>query len=120
MKDAGDDLQSAKQEFANSGFKWATIKGYYAMFHSARALLYSKGYRERGHYCLYLAMKELFVKDDILEDSLVEAFQQSMILREDADYKRNFSEKNASVVIESAEKFLKVSKAILKNCSFKT
>lgn len=114
IKDAEDDLQSAKQEFAGLGFKWATIKGYYAMFHSARALLYSKGYRERGHYCLYLAMKELFVKDGILKDSLAEALQQSMILREDADYKRNFSEKNASAIIKSAEKFLKASKSILK------
>ncbi|MBU1121735.1 MAG: HEPN domain-containing protein [Candidatus Omnitrophica bacterium] len=114
IKDAEDDLQSARQEFTNSGFKWATIKGYYAMFHSARALLYSKGYRERGHYCLYLAMKELFVKDGVLSDNLAEALQQSMILREDADYKRNFSEKNAVVVIERADKFLKDSKVILK------
>ncbi|MFH1504512.1 MAG: HEPN domain-containing protein [Candidatus Omnitrophota bacterium] len=114
IKDAEDDLQSAKQEFANSGFKWATIKGYYAMFHTARALLYSKGYRERGHYCLYLATKELFVKDGALENNLAEAFQQSMILREDADYKRNFSKKNASAVIKNAKKLLKAAKAILK------
>jgi uncharacterized protein (UPF0332 family) len=60
IEDAVSDLQSAKDELKRDGIKWATIKGYYSMFHSARALLHSKGYRERGHYCLYLAIKEFF------------------------------------------------------------
>ncbi len=35
IEDAESDSQSAQEEFSKSGFKWATIKGYYAMFHSA-------------------------------------------------------------------------------------
>ena len=34
IKDAEDDLDSARVEFSNAGFKWATIKGYYSIFHS--------------------------------------------------------------------------------------
>lgn len=113
LKDAIDDLQSAQDEFSKSGFKWATIKGYYSIFHSARALLHSAGYRERGHYCLYLAMRELFVKEGKMKDSLAEDLKNSMILREEADYKRTFSEKGAKAAIKAAEKFLGAAKNIL-------
>lgn len=78
IEDAMDDLRSAQDEISKGGFKWATIKGYYAIFHSARALLYSVGYRERGHFCLYLAMKELFVKEGKMKDSLAEDLKNAM------------------------------------------
>ncbi len=115
LKDAVDDLKSAQEEFKKEGFKWATIKGYYAIFHAARALLHSVGYRERGHFCLYLAIKELFVKEGKMEDSIAEDLKYSMGLREEADYKRSFSEKGAKASIKAAERFLKTAKDILKN-----
>ena len=113
LNDGEEDLSSAKEELSRGGSKWATVKGYYAMFHAARALLYSKGYRERGHYCLYLAMKELFVKQNILTDKLAEDLNNAMILREDADYKRTFSAESAAAIIASAEKFITAAKGIL-------
>lgn len=113
LDDAAADLKSAKEDFANSSFKWATIKGYYSMFHSARALVYSRGYREKSHYCLYVALKALFVEDDKLSSKLAEDFNNSMILREDADYRRSFSEEGASGVIKSADKFFDVAKKLL-------
>lgn len=117
IEDAESDLKSAQEEFAKSGFKWATIKGYYSMFHSARGLLYSRGYREKGHYCLYLAIKEFFVKEHKLDSSLAEDFNNCMILREEADYRRKFSEEGASATIESARRFLKVAKDVLKSAN---
>ena len=113
IEDAESDLKSAGEEFSKSGFKWATIKGYYSMFHSARALLYSHGYREKGHYCLYLAIKELFVKEGRLDPSLAEDFNNCMILREEADYRRKFSQDGASATIESAKRFLKAVRNVL-------
>lgn len=113
LEDAKFDLASAEKEYAEGNFKWATIKGYYSMFHSARALLYSRGYREKGHYCLYVALKALFVEDGKLNAKLAEDFNNSMILREDADYRRDFSQEGANAVIESAKRFLKATKKIL-------
>ena len=113
LDDAKNDLMSAKEELAKSGFKWATIKGYYSIFHSARALLYSKGYRERGHFCLYLAIRELFVKEHQLDEKLVEDFKNSMVLREDADYGRNFSKQGAESTISVADNFLKEANRII-------
>ena len=114
IKDAIDDLKSAREEFSKEGFKWATIKGYYSIFHSARALLHSAGYRERGHFCLYLAMKELFVKEGKMKADVAEDLKNSMGLREDADYSRKFSEKGADATIKAAKRFLSTAKGILK------
>ena len=114
IEDAKNDMLSAEDEFKNGGNKWATIKGYYSMFHSARALLHSKGYRERGHYCLYLAIVEFFVKEKKLSAKLAEDFKNSMILREDADYGRGFSKNGAAATIKCAKAFFKATKMLLK------
>lgn len=114
LEEAENDLCSAKEELSKKGIKWATIKSYYAMYHSARALLYSRGYREKGHYCLYLAIKEFFVKEGKMMPQVAEDLNNCMILREDADYRRKFSEKGASAAIEAAERFFNIAKEILK------
>jgi len=47
MREAETDLNEAKDSLERKKFKWATIQGYYSMFHVARALVYSKGFTER-------------------------------------------------------------------------
>ncbi len=89
---ARKDLEDAKFGLAYGKYKWPTIQGYYAMYHAARALLFSKQYREKSHYCLYVAM----------------------IMRENADYRSEFSKKRATEVIEKAEYFLGRATEILK------
>ena len=113
LEDAKIDLESAEKDLGGSNFKWATIKGYYSMFHSGRALLYSRGYRERGHYCLYLALKKFFADEGKIEPKIIEDFYNSMIVREDADYHRKFSQQKAKLVITSAAKFLSTAKDLL-------
>ena len=44
---AQDDLKEAKDRLKNKRYKYAIITAYYSMFHTARALIYSKGYREK-------------------------------------------------------------------------
>jgi len=57
---AQSDLRDARDSLERRKLKWATIQGYYSMFHSARALLYSRGFREKSHYALLVAIRELF------------------------------------------------------------
>lgn len=83
------------------------------MFHTARALIYSKGYREKSHYWLLVALQSLFVEKGLLDESLTKDFHDAMVLREDADYHRKFSKKGAEVTIESAKLFLEQAKSIL-------
>jgi hypothetical protein len=44
---AHDDLAEAEGGYERQSYKWSTIQSYYAMFHAARSLLYSRGYREK-------------------------------------------------------------------------
>jgi uncharacterized protein (UPF0332 family) len=97
----------------NDKFKWATIQAYYSMFHSSRALLFSKGYREKSHFALLLALRELFSKE--LERSLMGRFEDGMNLRQEADYGSKFSEAGAIDTIDGAEELLKKAKEILKD-----
>ncbi len=83
------------------------------MYHSSRALIYSKGYRERNHYCLFVALQELFVDRGALDVELAESFLLAMRLRETADYRSDFSEEGALLVIERAEELLKRAGEIL-------
>jgi uncharacterized protein (UPF0332 family) len=106
LNSARIDLEDAEFGFAHSRYKWATIQAYYSMYHSARALVFSKGYREKSHFCLYVALQELFVEQGLLEVDLVESFHGSMRMRESADYRDNFSQEGALLVIERAEQFL--------------
>jgi len=113
LKSSADDLDTALKSFKNGNFKWATIQGYYSMFHSARALIYSKGYRERSHYCLIVALRALFVSEGLLSVSLLEAIQNAKILRENADYENEFSKESARDLLDKARELLNRSKVIL-------
>ena len=106
LRTAQEDLNDAQFGLTHNRYKWSTIQGYYSMFHSARALLFSKEFREKSHYCLYAALKELFVKTDELNDEYVENFRNAMVLREDADYRTKFSKSGAIAVLKKANEFL--------------
>ena len=43
VKTAHDDLKIALESLTRGNAKWAIIQAYYAMFHAARALIFSSG-----------------------------------------------------------------------------
>lgn len=112
--EAESDLSEARNRFESGKFKYATITGYYSMFHSARALIYSKGYREKSHYYLLVALNSLFVDTGLLPEEITSEFHDAMVLREDADYHGNFTKEGAETVLKAAKEFLAVAKTILK------
>jgi len=114
LEEAESDLSEAINRFDNKKYKYATITGYYSMFHSARALIYSKGYREKSHYYLLVALNSLFVKDGLLSEEIASEFHDAMVLREDADYHGNFTEEGADSVLKAAKELLSTAKSILK------
>ncbi|MCL4436641.1 MAG: HEPN domain-containing protein [Thaumarchaeota archaeon] len=109
---AETDLVDAQESLELKKFKWATIQAYYSMFHSTRALLYSRGYREKSHYALLVAIRDLFKNE--LGGRLISSFEEGMTLRQEADYGLNFSEEGAAETAEGAEDLLKKAKEILK------
>jgi len=112
MREAEADLIEAKDSLGRKKFKWAIIQGYYSMFHAARALVYSKGYREKSHYALLVALRNLLASK--IGTKLTKDFEDAMSLREEADYGLAFSETGAMETIEAAEAFFKKAKEVLK------
>lgn len=104
------DLERAHKTHSEADYKWATIQTYYAMFHSARALLYAKSLREHSHYCLIAAIKTLYVETKIIPPYILEGFQQAKILREEADYYNRWSQAGCEKLIKLTEEFLRITK----------
>lgn len=115
LKSAEEDLKTAKESFNNENYKWATIQCYYSMFHSARALLYSKNYRERSHYCLIVALRVFYGEKGLLSGNLIEGLQKAKVLRENADYYDQWSKAGAEALFDLADKFLNISIKLLKS-----
>lgn len=111
---AKEDLKTAEESFEDKNYKWATIQAYYSMFHSARALIYQKGYREKSHFCLAEALKSFYISEGILPSRFLEALQLGKSLRENADYYGDFDKEGTESMVASAKDFLKEAKRILK------
>jgi uncharacterized protein (UPF0332 family) len=110
---AEEDLAEARDRLKNEKYKYAIINSYYSIFHAARALLYSKGFRERSHHCLSVALYTLYVAEGKLDKRFVRLFNNCMYLRERADYAGSFSVDGAEIAISNAQEFLDESVAIL-------
>ena len=107
------DLADAKAGFQEKRFKWSTIQAYYSMFQTARSLIYFKGYREKSHFCLSVALRALYVDEGKLDIQSVRDFISAMSLRESADYEAEFSEAGASAVITTAGRFIEKAKNLV-------
>lgn len=114
LSTAANDLAESKDGIARAQWKWSTIQAYYSMFHTARAFLYAKGFRERHHRCLRIAVAHLYSAEGDVFNRLVEDFYLAKQMRENADYAEDFSENGARKLALSAERFLAAAKEILK------
>lgn len=113
FEEAKKDLVDAEKRLMEGSWKWATITGYYAMFHSARALLYNLGYREKTHFCLSVGLKAFYVDEGKMPIKLIENLNNARRLRERADYKGNYSKEGAELVVKSAKEFVFAAEKIL-------
>lgn len=114
IKGAEYDLEQARESLRRGDSKWATVQAYYSMFHCGRALLFSEGYREKSHRALRSALRGLFVTSGRLTEEALGSFEDAISLREQADYGLTSSEASSAELIKDAEKFLRLTKRILK------
>jgi uncharacterized protein (UPF0332 family) len=113
IKAAKIDLRASKKSLEEKDYKWAIVQGYYAIFHAARALIYSRKIKEKTHYHLGVAIKVLFVDEYLLSEDLFEGLREAMGLREKSDYESEYSKKGAEYVVRMAKDFIKESREIL-------
>ncbi len=105
-KESDSDLQEAEKELGSKGYKWAIIKAYYAMFHSAKAVLFLLGLKERSHFALG-EMLGILSREGKLEASYVNDFKAAMSAREGADYHYAHDQKTAEEMVAMADGFAK-------------
>ena len=106
MRVARQDLSEGEASIERGSYKWATVQAYYAMFHTAKALVYQRGYREKSHRCLAIALRELYVRPGQLDAEVLTEFDDARALREEADYRGSFSETAARQSVRAAQRFV--------------
>ncbi len=57
---AGHKLEIAEKDFEHESYESALINIYSSMFHSARALLFRDGYKERSHFAIFVFLNEKY------------------------------------------------------------
>jgi uncharacterized protein (UPF0332 family) len=114
IEESKRDLESTEKCFNDQNYKWATIQAYFSMFHSARSLIYKEGYREKSHFCLIAALKTLYLNKGLINHKIIEDIQLGKRMREAADYHADFSIEGAEALIKSAQNFLSIIGAIIK------
>jgi len=77
------------------------------MFHCIKALIFKKGYREKSHYCLLVAFKELYVKTGEMDKEFADNFDVVLSTQQALA-----GQVNLSVYKESA---IHIGKMIMKN-----
>jgi len=90
------------------------LAAYISIFHSARALLYSNGHKERSHFCLFECVRNEF-KGDAEIARLAEVAQNYRETRRLVQYEGSLcTEDSAKEAISDAKKFLRLAKQHLK------
>lgn len=108
-------LKSAKLLEENGELEDAASRAYYAMFHSARALLFSKGVSARTHSGTISLFGEKIVRQGILNEEFADMLRKAFDLRQKSDYElyTELDAKLVNEVIKNAEKFIKKARELL-------
>lgn len=115
LESARYDISRAEISFRDGDFKWATTQGYYCLFHSAKALVLHKGYREKSHHCLIVALEALYVVTGEIPSSAAQNLDWGMEMRHDADYRGAYDDEGARLCIEAARSLLDLATSICSN-----
>ncbi|MEW6748700.1 MAG: HEPN domain-containing protein [Candidatus Micrarchaeota archaeon] len=98
------DLQHAKASLAEKDHKWAIVKAYFAVFHSAKAILFLMGLKERSHFAVGEVLDSL-CSEGKLENRFVADFKAALSARQAADYHYDYSDRRADEMVELAGEF---------------
>jgi uncharacterized protein (UPF0332 family) len=108
-------LEEAEKGLRAGALNSSVMSSYLAMFHSARAVLFKDGYREKSHYCISRYLEEKYVKEKRLESKWVGLLDYSRELRHESQYDAIFvtSEKEAERSLGTAKEFVERFRALV-------
>ncbi len=109
-------LEEAEKDLRIEAFNSSVLSSYLAMFHSARALLYFDGYREKSHYCIARYLEEKYVKKKLLESKWIELLDHYRELRHNDQYSVSFfaTKDEAESALRTAKEFVERLRNILR------
>ena len=108
IKKAEKWLEEARKAINGKAFDSSVLASYMAMFHSARAILFYDGYREKSHTCVARYLEEKYVKIGSLEKKWIELLDYHREVRHVDQYDLSFfsTDEEAEKAVESSVKFL--------------
>lgn len=108
-------LRSAKLLEENGEPEDAVSRAYYAMFHAARAILFSKGVKAKTHRGTISLFGEKIVKEGVLSRKFADMLRKALDLRQKSDYElyAELNEELVEEVIKNAGKFVEKIKELL-------
>ncbi len=116
IKQAKEWLVEAEKNLENSTCKFAQISTYLTFFHSARAVLFRDGVREKSHYCIGVYL-EKYVDNGDLEEEYTLLFDRMRSARNTDQYSFQVAPSLEEVKsgIQAAKKFIKRIRQLLKD-----
>jgi uncharacterized protein (UPF0332 family) len=116
METAQHKLALSKKELGAGIYEGAIISAYASMFHSARALLFRDGVKERSHYAVYVYLREKY--SGSMGEAALNEFSALRMQRHEVLYgffgdAGAISLADAQQVISAAESFLSAAKKLL-------
>ena len=107
-------LKEAGYLFEKDFFRYVVVSSYMAMFHAARAVLYSDGIQEKNHFAIYIYLKENYSK--IIPINIINIINIYRIERHEAVYGLGYeaNKEEAEISIKDAESFVDAMESILK------
>ena len=85
ISEAREWLSEARKNMAADAYKSAISSLYLAIFHSARAVLFRDGVREKSHYCVGVYL-EKYVEQGVLEEDWVLIYDRMRSVRHTDQY----------------------------------
>jgi len=105
-------LKSARRTMEIEEYNVAELAAYLAAFHATRALLYAKGFKERSHMCLGIAVRALY-DDETLRDYM-NTFDRIRELRHGIQYLGwETSKEECEFVLSFASELIDIVKKVL-------
>ena len=108
-------LKEAERSLSAGALNSSLLCSYLSMFHSARAILFRDGYREKSHYCIARYLEEVYAKKGLLEMKWIDLLDHYRDLRHASQYSTEsfVTEEEAKSALDTAKGFLERMKRLL-------
>lgn len=109
-------LSEAEKNLEAEAYRSALSSAYLAVFHSARAILFRDGVREKSHYCIGLYLQR-YVEDGDLEEEWPMLFDRIRSVRHADQYsfQAKPTDEEVSAGLDFAERFINRMERLLRD-----